>query len=81
VYVSRSNGLITVSFLARETETALYGDLQRYYTIETTAGLRTPAWSALEQHTDIHGLGQQVTYTNSLSDKHSCFYRVKVRLE
>ena len=78
---SNSGSSIVLSFAARQATGPGYTGLSRYYDLETaTSPAGTASWTPVTGYTNILGLGQTVTATQSLSAGPH-FFRLKVHLE
>jgi hypothetical protein len=76
--VTKSGGVISLGFVARQTSGAGYAGFTRYFTVESSPNLSNlAAWTALISHSNIVAAGQAVTLSlPSATDR--CFYRLKV---
>ena len=77
VEVSSTGGRSVVSFPTIPT-TPQY-QLQRYYTLESSSSLNPASWQSVPSLTNIMGVGQVVSYTNSGANPNA-FYRARVWL-
>lgn len=79
VDITRSGRTCVVSFVALPADGIGYEDLLRYYDLEMCSDLVTGSWDDVTGFTNILGIGQTVTHSNSTPGP--TLFRGEVRLE
>ncbi len=74
-----TNGKLAVMFPALEPGTNHYGGYDRYYSLENSTDLTLGLWSGVPAYTNIPGMDQTVSYTNTINPQ--SFFRAKVKLQ
>lgn len=75
-----ASGQLRISFVAQAAAGAGYGGVARYYTMECSAELAAPDWSAVPGFEAIRGLDQPVSLIQSATSIPSRFYRLRAWL-
>ncbi len=79
LYIGYTNGKLAVMFPAFEPGTNHYGGYNRLYSLENNTNLELGAWTGVPDYTNIPGMDQTVSYTNTVNPQ--SFFRARVRLE